>query len=202
MLLQKLHHCFPAISMFNWYFQWPKRTSTRQSAELGVPHFSARCREVNLRGLEARFIPVQSRRGLAEAHVCSLVTLLCVLMCGNQHRLWAPFIIPIISFLVCSQSTQKVLCVCAPDPISGATCRPLHMSTLPSAWFQSDLKIKSFGFFCRRSQNKQDNKDCVAQCGLSCSGKRLRTSLPQRSSIMNEWLICLAMLQVNNSHAC
>lgn len=97
--------------MFNWYFQWSKRTSTRQSAELGVPHFSARSQEVNLRGLDAGLIPVQSRCGLAEAHVCSLVTLLCVLVWGNQRRLWAPFIIPIITFLVCSQSTQKVLCV-------------------------------------------------------------------------------------------
>lgn len=110
-LLQTLYYGFPGNSMFNWYFQWPKRRSTRQSAELGVPHFSARCRELNLSRLDARLIPVQSRRGLAEAHVCSLVTLLCVLAWGNQHRLWAPFIIPIISFLVCSQSTQKVLCV-------------------------------------------------------------------------------------------
>lgn len=111
MLLQKLYYCFPVNSMFNWYFQWPKGTSTRQSAELGVPHFSARCREVDLWGLDARLIPVQSRRGLAEAHVCSLVTLLCVLVWGNQRCLWAPFIIPIISFLVCFQYTQKVLCV-------------------------------------------------------------------------------------------
>lgn len=94
-----------------------------------------------------------------------------------------------------SVHTKGALC-CGPDAISGATCRPPHMSTLTSDRFQSDLKIKSFGFLCRRSQNKQDNKDCVAQCGL-------RSSLPpQRSSIMNEWLICLAMLQVNNSHAC
>lgn len=102
--------------MFNWYFQWPMQTSTRQSAELGVPHFSARCREVNLRkgvdwmrGLYLSRVDVGWRRLMSAA----LVTLLCVLAWREINTvlgrlLSSPSSSPSSSALV---STQKVLCV-------------------------------------------------------------------------------------------
>lgn len=42
-------------------------------------------------------VPVQCRGGLAETHVCSLQTLLCVLVRG-QHCHWASTVILIISY--------------------------------------------------------------------------------------------------------
>lgn len=67
--------------------------------------------------MDVRLIPVQCGGGLAQTHVCSLVTLLCFLVVRDQHCHWASFItiiIPIsnISFLFSFQSTHGGSLLC------------------------------------------------------------------------------------------
>lgn len=147
--------------MFNWYFQWPMQDEHTSIGRAGSTAFLSKVsRGKSEEGgrLDARLVPVQSRRGLAEAHVCSPCdTPLRPGVEGNQHRPWAPFIIPIISFLVCSRVHTKGALCCAPYPINrggGATCRPLLHVHAHLGWVLVQLKKnKSFGFLCRRSQN-------------------------------------------------
>lgn len=162
----------------------------------------------------SRLVPVQRGGGLAETHVCGLVTLLCFLV-RDEHCHWASFIIiiPIISFLVKPftatqwggsyvvlfwsdlRAAWKLVQVRQSAPHDPIQNTPPSSSSQVAAALQKNPK-SSVSFFPMRCSSGSKNKSydykrlLVAWYEFSCSGRWIKKGGQSASSkvINHEWM--------------
>lgn len=168
----------------------------------------------------SRLVPVQRGGGLAETHVCGLVTLLCFLV-RDEHCHWASFIIiiPIISFLVKPftatqwggsyvvlfwsdlRAAWKLVQVRQSAPHDPIQNTPPSSSSQVAAALQKNPK-SSVSFFPMRCSSGSKNKSydykrlLVAWYEFSCSGRWIKKRgtvcfLKGHQSWMNGWCVSL-----------